>query len=287
VLDIIVGGAILGALFSLIALGLNLQYGVTKILNVAHGEFVMLGAYMTYLFSSLVLGLNPFVSLLISALLVSIVGLVAQTAIFRRIVNISQSAGELEFRSLLASFGLVFVIQNVVRLTFGATPIGVPYLYETVSLLGEKFQLNMIVSAIVSVVIALIMYFVLRFTRIGQAMRAAVEEPTGAQLVGINIGRVHMLSFSIGALLSAVAGSLLIMIYTNITPYIGPEYTFIALSIIVLGGVGNYVGCMAGGFLIGYITYVLLKWEPLLRLVIVYIVLIIILVIRPKGLFGR
>lgn len=286
-LDIIVGGAILGALFSLIALGLNLQYGVTKILNVAHGEFVMLGAYMTYLFSSLVLGLNPFVSLLISALLVSIVGLVAQTAIFRRIVNISQSAGELEFRSLLASFGLVFVIQNVVRLTFGATPIGVPYLYETVSLLGEKFQLNMIVSAIVSVVIALIMYFVLRFTRIGQAMRAAVEEPTGAQLVGINIGRVHMLSFSIGALLSAVAGSLLIMIYTNITPYIGPEYTFIALSIIVLGGVGNYVGCMAGGFLIGYITYVLLKWEPLLRLVIVYIVLIIILVIRPKGLFGR
>lgn len=286
-LDIIVGGAILGALFSLIALGLNLQYGVTKILNVAHGEFVMLGAYMTYLFSSLVLGLNPFVSLLISALLVSIVGLVAQTAIFRRIVNISQSAGELEFRSLLASFGLVFVIQNVVRLTFGATPIGVPYLYETVSLLGEKFQLNMIVSAIVSVVIALIMYFVLRFTRIGQAMRAAVEEPTGAQLVGINIGRVHMLSFSIGALLSAVAGSLLIMIYTNITPYIGPEYTFIALSIIVLGGVGNYVGCMAGGFLIGYITYVLLKWEPLLRLVVVYMVLIIILVIRPKGLFGR
>jgi branched-chain amino acid transport system permease protein len=287
VLDIIVGGAILGALFSLIALGLNLQYGVTKILNVAHGEFVMLGAYMTYLFSSLVLGLNPFVSLLISALLVSIVGLVAQTAIFRRIVNISQSAGELEFRSLLASFGLVFVIQNVVRLTFGATPIGVPYLYETVSLLGEKFQLNMIVSAIVSVVIALIMYFVLRFTRIGQAMRAAVEEPTGAQLVGINIRRVHMLSFSIGALLSAVAGSLLIMIYTNITPYIGPEYTFIALSIIVLGGVGNYVGCMAGGFLIGYITYVLLKWEPLLRLVVVYMVLIIILVIRPKGLFGR
>jgi len=287
VLDIIVGGAILGALFSLIALGLNLQYGVTKILNVAHGEFVMLGAYMTYLFSSLILGLNPFVSLLISALLVSIVGLVAQTAIFRRIVNISQSAGELEFRSLLASFGLVFVIQNVVRLTFGATPIGVPYLYETVSLLGEKFQLNMIVSAIVSVVIALIMYFVLRFTRIGQAMRAAVEEPTGAQLVGINIGRVHMLSFSIGALLSAVAGSLLIMIYTNITPYIGPEYTFIALSIIVLGGVGNYVGCMAGGFLIGYITYVLLKWEPLLRLVVVYMVLIIILVIRPKGLFGR
>lgn len=286
-LDIIVGGAILGALFSLIALGLNLQYGVTKILNVAHGEFVMLGAYMTYLFSSLVLGLNPFVSLLISALLVSIVGLVAQTAIFRRIVNISQSAGELEFRSLLASFGLVFVIQNVVRLTFGATPIGVPYLYETVSLLGEKFQLNMIVSAIVSVVIALIMYFVLRFTRIGQAMRAAVEEPTGAQLVGINIGRVHMLSFSIGALLSAVAGSLLIMIYTNITPYIGPEYTFIALSVIVLGGVGNYVGCMAGGFLIGYITYVLLKWEPLLRLVVVYMVLIIILVIRPKGLFGR
>jgi len=287
VLDIIVGGAILGALFSLIALGLNLQYGVTRILNVAHGEFVMLGAYMTYLFSSLILGLNPFVSLLISTLLVSITGLLVQIAIFRRIVNISQSSGELEFRSLLASFGLVFVIQNVVRLTFGATHIGVPYLYETVTLLGEKFQLNMIISAVISVVICLILYFILRFTRTGQAMRAAVEEPVGAQLVGIDIGRVHALSFSLGALLSAIAGSLLVMIYTNITPYIGPEYTFIALAVIVLGGVGNYVGCMAGGFLIGYITYALFKWEPLLRLVVVYIVLIIVLVIKPRGLFGR
>jgi len=271
----------------LIALGLNLQYGVTRILNVAHGEFLMLGAYMTYLFSSLILGLNPFISLIISAFLVFVIGLVIQMAIFRRIVNISRSADELEFRSLLACFGLIFIIQNVVRLGFGATPIGVPYLLETIPILGERFQLNMIISAVISVIISLVMYSVLRFTRIGLAMRAAVEEPIGAQFMGINIRRIHALSFGIGALLSAIAGSMLVMIYTNITPYIGPEYTFIALAVIILGGVGSFIGSMMGGFTIGYVTYVLLKLEPLLRLAVVYIIIIIILVIKPKGFFGR
>jgi branched-chain amino acid transport system permease protein len=118
-------------------------------------------------------------------------------------------------------------------------------------------------------------------------MRAAVEEPIGAQFMGINIRRIHALSFGIGALLSAIAGSMLVMIYTNITPYIGPEYTFIALAVIILGGVGSFIGSMMGGFTIGYVTYVLLKLEPLLRLAVVYIIIIIILVIKPKGFFGR
>lgn len=285
-LDIIIGGAILGAIFSLIAVGLNLQYGVTRVLNIAHGEFLMLGSYLTYLvFSSF--GVNPLVSLAISGPVTFLVGVLIQLIVFRKLVRVSKSAEELEFRSLLACFGLQFIIQNVVRILFGATPIGTPYLMETIPILGESFQTNMIVAAIISVVISVILYLLLRSTKIGLAMRATVEEPTGAQLVGINIHKIHAVSFGLGALLSALAGSMLCMIYPKITPYIGPQYTFIALAVIVLGGMGSFVGSLLGGFFIGYINYVSLKIDPLITMAVVYAFLIIMLVIKPKGLFGR
>ena len=285
-LDVIIGGAILGAIFSLIALGLNLVYGVTRILNIAHGEFLMLGAYVTYLFFSLY-GVNPLVSLVISGPTVFFIGILIQLIVFRRLVSLSKSAEELEFRSLLACFGLQYIIQNVVKSIFSATPIGSPYLMEAVSIFGERFRLNMIVAAVMSIIISVIMYFILRSTMIGLVMRATVEEPTGAQLVGINLSKVHALSFGLGVLISALAGSILSTIYTNITPYIGPQYTFIALTVIVLGGMGSFVGSLLGGFFIGYIYYASLKIDPLITPVVVYAFLIIMLIIKPKGFFGR
>lgn len=285
-LDIIIGGAILGAIFSLIAIGLNLQYGVTRILNIAHGEFLMLGAYITYFFFTSY-GVNPLVSLAISGPTVFVIGVLIQVIVFRRLVRLSKSAEELEFRSLLACFGLLFIIPNVVVSIFGGSYIGTPYLKETISVLGERFQLNMIVAAVMSITISLIMYLLLRSTKVGLAMRATVEEPTGAQLVGINIFKIHAVSFGLGVLISALAGSMVSMIYTNTTPYIGPQYTFIALVVIILGGMGSFVGSLLGGFFIGYIYYASLKIDPLITPVVVYAFLIIMLIIRPKGFFGR
>lgn len=285
-LDILIGGAILGAIFALISVGLNLQYGVTRILNIAHGDFLMLGAYVTFFFFSFY-GVNPLVTLLISGPVVFFLGILIQIVVFRRLVYISKSAEELEFRSLLACFGLSFIIQNVVRYIFGITPIGSPYLSEAVNIFGATFQLNMIVAAIISIAISVAMYFLLRSTRAGLVMRATVEEPTGAQIVGINILRVHALSFGLGAFLSAIAGSMWSMIYSDMTPYRGPIFTFIALAIIVLGGMGSFVGSLVGGFLLGYIYYITYKWEPLLYMAVVYIFLLIMLIVRPKGLFGK
>lgn len=273
-------------MFSLIAVGLNLQYGVTRILNIAHGEFLMLGAYVTYVFFTSY-GVNPLVSFVISGPIVFILGILIQTVVFRRIVQVSRFAEELESRSLLACFGLTFIIQNVVAEIFGSTPIGASYLNVSIALLGERFQLNMIVAAVMSVIISLAMYLVLRFTRIGLAMRATAEEPAGAQLVGINIFKIHAVSFGLGALLSALAGSMLVMIYSNITPYIGPQYTFIALAVIILGGMGSFIGSLVGGFCIGYVYYISLEIDPLITLAVVYSFLIILLIIRPKGFFGR
>jgi len=285
-IDVIIGGAIIGAIFSLIALGLNLQYGVTRILNVAHGEFLMLGAYVTNIFFSNY-GMNPLLSLILSGPIIFIIGILIQALIFRRIISISRSAEELEFRSLLACFGLLFIIQNMVRIIFGPMPISNVYLTESVFILGERFQLNMIVSAIMSVALSIIFYLVLRLTKLGLALRAVVEEPTGAQLLGISIQKMHSLSFGLGVLLCAISGTLVSMIYTNINPYIGPQYTFIALTIIVLGGLGSFIGSMAGGFIIGYIYYLSLKIEPLIVMAIIYLFLVLFLIGKPKGLFGR
>jgi len=285
-LDILIGGAISGAMFALISVGLNLQYGVTRILNIAHGDFLMLGAYVTFFFFSSY-GVNPLLTLIISGPIVFFLGILIQVTVFRRLVYLSKSAEELEFRSLLACFGLSFIIQNVVRLIFGITPIGSPYLNEAVNIFGETFQLNMIVAAVISIAISVAMYFLLCSTRAGLVMRAAVEEPTGAQIVGINILKVHAVSFGLGAFLSAIAGSMWSMIYSDITPYKGPIFTFIALAIIVLGGMGSFVGSLVGGFLLGYIYYITYKWEPLLYMAVVYIFLLIMLIVRPKGLFGK
>jgi len=286
-IGIIINGAILGAIFSLIAVGLNLQYGVTRILNIAHGEFLMLGSYITYIFFSLY-GVNPLVSLVISGPIVFILGILIQIVVFRKLVHVSRSAEELESRSLLACFGLTFIIQNVVAEIFRGTPIiSAPYLNVSTDILGEPVPLNMIVVAVMSVIISVVMYLVLRFTSIGLAMRATVEEPAGAQLVGINIFKIHAVSFGIGALLAALAGSMLVMIYSNITPYIGPQYTFIALAVIILGGMGSFIGSLVGGFLIGYVYYASLTIDALITLAVVYSFLIILLIIRPKGLFGR
>jgi branched-chain amino acid transport system permease protein len=286
VISVVIGGGILGAIFSLIAVGLNLQYGVCRILNIAIGDFLMVGAYVTFFFFSLY-GVNPLVSLAISGPIVFGLGILIQITVFRRIVYVSKSTEELETKSLLACFALPFIIENVVGVIFGGNPIGASYLNVSVNILGAMFQVNRIVAAVMSIIISLVMYLLLRFARTGLAMRAISEEPTGAQLVGINIFKIHALSFGIGALFSALAGSMLVMIYSNTTPYVGPQYTCIALAVIIVGGMGSFIGSLLGGFFIGYVYYISLVINPLITLTVVYSSIIIVLIIRPKGFFGR
>lgn len=288
--DIILRGTINGAMFSLIAVGLNLQYGVTRILNIAHGEFLMLGAFTTaFLFQ--LYGVDPLVSLAISGPTVFVLGLLIYILAFRKLVHLSISAEELEFRSLLACFGLMFIIQNVILLLQTFYPqlkyVGVRYLDQTILIMGERLELNRIVATVMSIIISVLLYIMLRSTRTGLAVRATTQESTGAQIVGINIFKVHTVAFGLSVLLSALAGSLLSMIYTNLNPLTGPQYTFIALAVIVIGGMGSFIGSLLGGFLMGYVYYVCLKTDLQLTMPVVYVFLIIMLLIKPKGLFGK
>jgi branched-chain amino acid transport system permease protein len=287
-LDIIVGGAILGAFYSLIAVGLNLQYGVTRILNVAHGEFLMLGAYLTY-FCFTLLGINPFVSIMIVGPLMFFIGILVYTLLLRRVVRLSKSADELEFRSLLLCFGLSFVIQNLAMVLWTANYRGyeVPSL-GLIEIVGVSFEINRILIASISIVINLFLFIFLRFTNIGLAMRAMVGQPEGAQLVGVNINNIYAISFSLGILFSAWAGTLTSVLYSTINPFMGAPYTLIALVLVILAGIGSFKGNIIGGFVIGYLAYVTMRViHSALTLVVIYAVLILILLIRPKGLFAR
>jgi len=288
VVDILVGGAILGALYSLIAVGLNLQYGVTRILNVAHGDFLMIGAYLTY-FCFTLLKLSPYSSILIIGPAMFLVGYLIYTAILRPVVASSKSAEEVEFRSLLLCFGLSFIVQNFAMALWTSNYRGyeVPSL-GLITLAGVNFEVNRIVIALISIGINIALYLFLRFTRLGVAMRATVHQPVGSQLVGINIFNICALSFSLGILLAGWAGILLSILSPTINPFMGAPYTMIALVLVILAGIGSFKGNIVGGFIIGYLVYVTLRLiHPSLTLVVVYGVLIVVLLARPRGLFAR
>lgn len=245
----------------------------------------MLSAFITYVcFTSY--NITPLLSLPISGAIIFLIGILIQILVFRRLVHLSKTAEELEFKSLLASFGLLFIFQNVALLIFGATPLGYLWAIEPVIISGYYFELRMIIVAIAAMILIPGIYLFLHFTRFGLAMRATAEEPTGAKLVGINIDKIHIFSFGLGALLAAWAGSLLSILYPS-HPFMGSSYTFIALVIIIMGGMGSFVGSVVGGFVMGFIYYITLMEDALLCMAVVYIFLIIILLIKPKGFFGR
>jgi branched-chain amino acid transport system permease protein len=287
-LDIIIGGAILGAVYSLVAVGLNLQYGVTRILNVAHGDFLMIGAYLAY-FSFTLLHLNPFASIIIIGPFMFLIGFLVYTLILRRMVKSSKSGEELEFRSLLLCFGLAFVIQNLAMVLWTANYRGyeVPSL-GMIDIFGVNFEMNRVIIALISIIINIFLYLFLRFTKLGVAMRATVDQPIGCQLVGVNIFNLCALSFSLGILLAAWAGTLISVLSPTINPFMGSPYTLVALVLVILAGIGSFKGNIAGGFVIGYLSYITMRViHPALTLVVVYAVLILILLIKPKGLFAR
>jgi branched-chain amino acid transport system permease protein len=288
VLDIVISGAILGALYSLVSVGLNLQYGVTRMLNVAHGDFLMIGAYLTF-FLFTWWHMNPFLSIVVVGPIMFVVGFIVYMLIFRRVVKTSGSGEDLEFRSLLLAFGLSFVIQNLAMVMWTSNYRGyqVPSL-GTVALAGVDFEVNRIVIAVISLAINFALFLFLRYTRAGVAMRATVEQPAGSQLVGINTVTVCALSFSLGILLAAWAGTLISVITSTINPFMGSPYTMTALVLVIMAGIGSFKGNIVGGFVIGYLIYITLRViDPALTPVVLYGVLILVLLIKPKGLFAR
>ena len=285
-IDLTIAGLITGGMYALVAVGLNLQYGLMRVMNIAHGEFLMLGAYLAYWAYTLV-GLSPLVALPGIFVALFLVGLAVYRVCFRSIARTAPSVEVLEARSLLVGFGLMFLLQNGVFLAWGADLRGYEYLATPVEIAGTRLGANRLVVFLFAVGVSLLLVAVLRFTLLGKAVRAMMQSPTGAQLVGIDTAVLHPVVFGAGLALAGVAGALLSMIY-EISPAMGEPYTVTALIVITLGGLGSAPGSLVGGLLLGLVeTFGTHMSNPSLKMLLSYGVFVAVLVLRPRGLFAR
>lgn len=285
-LELLASGLITGGIYALVALGLNLQYGLMRILNIAHGEFLMVGAFLTWL-AHTQFGVSPLLMLPVSFALLMGVGLVVHRLWFRPLAAGSPTLDVFEARGLMVSFGLMFLVQNFASLVWGGDLRGYDYLTEPVAVGGAQFAANKLLVFAVALVLSVGLIVLLRTTLLGKAVRALMQSPTGAQLVGIDTKRLHPLMFGIGLGLSGVAGCLLSMTYA-VTPSMGEPYTVTALIVITLGGFGSMSGALAGGLLLGVIEALGMHFtNPSLKSLLSYGVFIAVLLLRPNGLFKK
>jgi branched-chain amino acid transport system permease protein len=285
-IELIVSGLITGGIYALIALGLNLQYGLMRILNIAHGEFLMVGAYLTWLVQTQ-FGMSPLLMVPVSFVVLMALGVVLHFLCFRRLTQTSPNLDVFEARGLMVAFGLMFLVQNFVSWLWGGDLRGYDYLTEPVKLGAMQFAGNKLLIFVLALVFAGALIVLMRQTLLGKGVRALMQSPTGAQLMGIDTKKLHPLMFGIGLGLSGVAGALLSMAYT-ITPYMGQPYTVTALIVITLGGFGSMGGALVGGLFLGVIEALGMHFtNPSLKALLSYAVFIAVLLLRPEGLFTR
>lgn len=285
VLDIVIGGLIMGGIYALIAVGLSLQYGVGRVLNVSHGEFIMFAAFITYSLYVL-FGISPLLSLAICGPFLFLIGFGLHRTLFRYLRKTSASMDIFEGNSLLASFGLLFIIQNIAILIWKGQLRGYSYLTSQVDLWGAVFPLNRLIALLFAVIICLGFYLFLTYARLGKAIRAAADDPETAGMMGVNINRVLAICFGLGALMAGFAGVLISMTY-QITPTMGLQYTIIAMLVVVLGGLGSITGSLIGGFILGLIGSIVTYIDPALALIAYYVIFALLLLVKPTGIFGK
>jgi branched-chain amino acid transport system permease protein len=282
VLGSAISGVFLGSIYALVALGLTLIYGVLHIINFAHGALLMLAMYAVYFLWS-TFGIDPYVAMLI----------VVPGGFFfgyglQRFVIGKASHGKDEI-ILLITLGVSIVIENAALFFFSATgrSVRVPYDLDGIDL-GVTYAVWPEIAALIgSIVITLALWLFMTRTDTGKAIRAVAKERQGAQLMGINVEHIFAVTFGIGIAIVAVAASLLVPTY-SVHPQIGSLFVLIAFTVVVLGGMGSFVGALVGGFLIG-ITEQLgrLYMGESLGVITVSVIFILVLLFRPTGLFGH
>jgi branched-chain amino acid transport system permease protein len=285
ILDIIITGLILGGIYALIAVGLTLQYGVGRVLNVAHGEFILLGALLTYtLYTGF--GISPLSAIAIITPVLFIIGYILDRTLFNYLRKKAPNVDAFSGTSLLASFGLVLVMQNLMLLIWGANLKGYTYLNTSVSIFGALYGLNRLLALGMAVGVSVIFYVFIKSSRLGKAIRSAAEDPVTAQIMAVNVKQVLAICFGLGAAMAGLAGILYSMMF-ELQPGKGIELTIIAIVVVVFGGLGSITGSLVGGFLLGLVTSIVNFIDPSLSLVAFYLIFILLLIFKPSGILGR
>jgi branched-chain amino acid transport system permease protein len=285
-IDIVIAGAVVGGMYALVAMGLTLQYGVARIMNLSHGESLIAAAFGAH-WGFAALAINPLLGLLIAIPLGFIANWLIYQILLIPLVRRAKNRGMLEVDSILATFGLLFVVQGVMLVTFGGQFNTMNYLSIPVNVLGSNVALNRLIALGFAVIIGAILYLALTRTRYGTAIRAVAVDPVAAQLVAIDVRRASAFAFALGGALAAVGGVLIAM-FTTFTAAMGVVFTMKALIVIIMGGVGNLLGALLAGLMLGLAeTAVARLVDPGLTIAVTYALFLIVLLWWPTGLFGR
>lgn len=279
-LNILLVGLLLGGIYGLVSMGLNLIFGVIRIVNFAQGELVMLGMYGAYL-SYYLIGLDPYLSIFVVVPALFVFGVLIQRFILQPLQNEPMM-------QVFATFGLLLLLQNLVLAVTRGTGYTVPSDLSAVvfDVGGLKISLVRLIALFAVTACAIFLSWFVKYTMPGKAIRAVTQDRRAARLMGINVEWTFMLTFGAGAALAGLAGTLLSPIYT-MSPQIGSNFILAAFAVVVLGGLGSVWGAFVGGFIIG-VTEALAGYylDPALKHAIWFMMFIAMLIVRPSGLFG-
>ena len=276
---IITDGLLLGSLYGLAACGLSFVFGVMTIINLTHGELIMLASFVTFGLWFF-LGMNPILTIPISVFVVFLLSLFMYRVSIRRIV------GEMQLVSLILTFGISIFLWNFAQVVFSSTFRSVDYSLNSVSFLDNNFPVNKIASFLIVSFIVLGMHLLLKYSKIGKAIRAVSQNPDIASISGINIDRIRMFGFGIGGALAAVAGSL-IAIQWSIYPLMGQDLVLKCFAIIAIGGLGSIPGSFIGGIILAIAESLGTNyWDATMANIIAPLLIVLTFLFRPQGLFG-
>lgn len=280
VLEPILRGLSLGALYAVVAMGLSLIFGVMRVINVAHGEFVMLGGYALY-FAWTVLGLDPLVGLLLLFPAAMLFGGVIERLLVEHVV------GKAEISSLMLTFGLSVVLWGLAQILFGADFRSIQYRSGAISVLGVHLAANSVVIFAVSLTVAGAVFAFLQVTSLGQALRATSQNQALAQACGINCRRMRLLGFAIGTALAATGGGMVAFAFV-VYPQVGLTYIGKSFAVAVIGGMGSAPGAIVGGLVLGLAeSFAAQHLTSQVAQLISYALIFFVIMIRPAGLFGK
>ena len=280
-LNIVAVGLLLGGIYALVSVGLNLIFGVIRVVNFAQGEFVMLGMYGTFAVSAAT-GLDPYLGVVVVVPALFVLGALVQRLVLSRLR--AEPAMQ-----IFATFGLLLLLQNVVlAVTRGtAYSVNTPVSQISVGLGTVQIGLSRVIVLLAATAVAGALGLWLQRSTLGRAIRAVAQDQRAATLMGVNTDRVYMLSFGIGAGLAGLAGCLLAPLYT-MSPQIGTNFILPAFAVVVLGGLGSVGGAYVGGLMVGMIEALAGYYlDPALKHAVLFAVFIAVLVVRPSGLFGQ
>jgi branched-chain amino acid transport system permease protein len=282
ILNALVSGLLTGLVYGLSALGLSVIFGVIRIVNFAHGEIMVIGMYIALVLFKAI-GLDPLLSVPIAAAVLFVGGYALQTFVVSRVAHLPD---HMQFLLLAA---IAIMLTSAGLLFFGPDPQGVSVSYALNSIAIGSLIIDepKLFAAIAAVVVAGLLLGFFRYTATGKAIRACADNYQGAQVVGLNVGRLYALTFGIGAACLGAAGCIILLL-VEVHPYLAPGYTLLAFVIVIIGGLGSLPGALLGGVLIGMSEDVAaLLLQPSMKTAFSFGLLILVLLLRPQGLLGK